>query len=127
MHLARTSLVFVMAAAGSVCGACHHVSHNVSQPSMQVGARPHVITNAAIAAINDSVRAVLDRSRADSAFPGAIAVVGTHDRVLAEYGVGSLDWAPSPRPDDRTMWDLASLSKVVGMTSAMMQLVGEGK
>ena len=94
---------------------------------MQVGAGAGRISNALVAAINDSVRQVLDRARADSAFPGAFAVVGTHDRVLAEYGVGSLDWAPSPRPDDRTLWDLASLSKVVGMTSAMMQLVAQGK
>jgi len=86
-----------------------------------------VITDAAAAAINDSVRKVLDRAVADSAFPGAVAVVGTHGRVIAEYGAGHLDWAPSPRPDDRTLWDLASLSKVVGLTSGMMQLVGQGK
>ena len=30
---------------------------------------------------------------------------------------------PVPRPDEHTLWDLASLTKVVGMTTAMMQLV----
>ena len=30
---------------------------------------------------------------------------------------------PRPRPDERTLWDLASLTKVVGLTTAMMQLV----
>lgn len=115
-----------MAAACGMSGACHRVT-GTSNTSMQVGVGGPTITNAVVAAINDSVRRVLDRARADSAFPGAIAVVGTHDRVLAEYGAGTLDWAPSPTPDDHTMWDLASLSKVVGMTSAMMQLVGQGK
>ncbi len=60
---------------------------------------------------------VLNRARADSAFPGAIAVVGTRDGIIAEYAVGQLDWAPSPVPDEHTLWDLASLTKVVGLTS----------
>lgn len=79
------------------------------------------------AAIQDSVRRVLDRGLADSAYPGAFAVVGTHAGVIAEYGSGHLDWAPSPSPDEHTMWDMASLSKVIGMTTAVMQLVADGK
>ena len=78
-------------------------------------------------AIAKAVRGVLDRARADSAFPGGIAIVGTKNRVITTYAVGSLDWAPSPRPDEHTMWDMASLSKVMGMTSAMMQLVAQHK
>jgi len=78
--------------------------------------------------VQDTVRAVLDAALADSAFPGAYAVVGTRDGVVAEYGVGRLDWAASePRPDAHTLWDLASLTKVVGTTSAVMQLVEQGK
>ncbi|MCA0376484.1 MAG: beta-lactamase family protein [Gemmatimonadetes bacterium] len=79
------------------------------------------------AAVLDSVRAVLARAVADSAFPGAYAVVGTADGVLAEYGVGQLDAADRTRPSARTVWDLASLTKVVGTTSAMLQLVGSGR
>jgi CubicO group peptidase (beta-lactamase class C family) len=75
----------------------------------------------------DSLRATLDRAVADSAFPGAFVVVGTHDRILAQYGAGHLDWAPSPVPDDSTMWDMASLTKVIALTSSMMQLVEEHK
>lgn len=77
--------------------------------------------------IRDSVKRVLDRALADSAFPGAIAVVGTRSRIIAQYAVGRLDWAPSPTPDEHTLWDLASLSKVVGMTSGMMQLISQHK
>lgn len=75
----------------------------------------------------DTVRAVLERFRADSAFPGAYAIVGNHAGVLASVGVGTTDWSPSSPVTDSTLWDLASLTKVVGMTSAIMQLVGEGK
>ena len=78
-------------------------------------------------ALGDTLRTVLDAAVADGAFPGAFAVVGNHAGILAEYGAGHLDWAPSPRPDAHTMWDLASLTKVIGMTTAMMQLVEQGK
>jgi CubicO group peptidase (beta-lactamase class C family) len=87
----------------------------------------HPVSHTAVEMLRDSVRAVLDRARADSAFPGAIAVVGNRDSVLAQYAVGSLDWKPSPRPDENTLWDMASLTKVVGMTTAMMQLTEAGE
>lgn len=79
------------------------------------------------ARLADTVRAVMERYQADSAFPGAQAVVGSHDRVLASVGVGRVDWAPSAEPTDSTIWDLASLTKVVGMTTGIMQLVAEGR
>jgi serine-type D-Ala-D-Ala carboxypeptidase len=81
----------------------------------------------AVTAIRDSVRAVMNRALADSAFPGAIAVVGTSAGVADEYAVGHLDWAPSPVPDDHTLWDLASLTKVIGLTSGIMILHSQGK
>lgn len=81
-----------------------------------------------LVSLRDSVRQVLDRAVAGGAFPGALAVVGTRDRVLASYAAGRIDGAAgAPAPDDRTLWDLASLTKVIGTTSAMMQLVGTGK
>lgn len=78
-------------------------------------------------ALHDSLQRILDRGVADSAFPGAIAVIGTHEGPLVTVTSGHLDWAPSPAPDANTLYDLASLTKVVGMTSAMMQLVEQGK
>jgi CubicO group peptidase (beta-lactamase class C family) len=79
------------------------------------------------AILRDSLRAILSRAQRDSAFPGAYAVVGTHTAIFAEDGVGHLDWGPSAVPDEHSLWDLASLSKVVGMTTAMMQLFEQGK
>jgi serine-type D-Ala-D-Ala carboxypeptidase len=78
-------------------------------------------------ALRDTLRSILRRAIADSAFPGAIAVIGDHAGPIVSVAAGHLDWAPSPVPDERTLWDLASLTKVVGMTSAMMQLVEQGK
>lgn len=79
-------------------------------------------------AIQDSVTQVVGRALSDSAFPGAFAVVGSRDRVYYGGGFGAIDWAPgSPAPDEHTLWDMASLTKVIGMTTAMMQLVGDGR
>lgn len=78
-------------------------------------------------AVSDSLRHVLDRAVHDSAFPGAYAAVGTSAGVLAEYGVGRIDWEPSPAPTEHTLWDLASMTKVIGMTTAVMQLVEDGR
>jgi len=91
------------------------------------GTRLRGIAPASVAILRDSVRALLDKARTDSAFPGGVAVIGNRDSVFVEYGVGSLDWAPSSRPDDNTLWDMASLTKVVGLTTAMMQLSEAGK
>jgi CubicO group peptidase (beta-lactamase class C family) len=82
---------------------------------------------AARTALRETLQVILDRGVVDSAFPGAIAVIGNHDGPIVSVSAGHLDWAPSPEPNDRTIWDLASLTKVVGMTSAMMQLVEQGK
>lgn len=79
------------------------------------------------AEIRDSLRLVLRAALADRAFPGAYAVVGDSRGVLAEYGVGHLDWAPSPAPTRHTLWDLASLTKVLGTTTALAQLIERGR
>lgn len=62
------------------------------------------------------------------AFPGAVLVVGRRDTVLFAKGYGHFTWsAASPRPDpDSTLWDIASVSKVVATTTAMMLLVERG-
>lgn len=75
----------------------------------------------------DSTRAVLGRAVADGAFPGAMAVIGNHTGILASYGAGRLDVADSSRPTLATMYDLASLTKVVATTSLMLQLVDQGR
>ncbi|MES2179578.1 MAG: serine hydrolase domain-containing protein [Gemmatimonadota bacterium] len=78
-------------------------------------------------ALRDTLRAILDAAVKDSAFPGGIAVVGNHAGALVTVAAGHLDWKKSPKPTVNTLWDLASLTKVIGMTSAVMQLVEQHK
>ena len=76
--------------------------------------------------VGDSLDAILARALADSAFPGAVAVVGLSDTVIVR-AVGRLDAEDPAAPTiDETLWDLASLTKVVATTSALMQLVSSG-
>ena len=78
-------------------------------------------------ALTDSLRTVLTAAVADRAFPGAYAIVGDSRGVLAQVGAGRLDWAKSAKPDDKSVWDLASLTKVVATTTALAQLIESGK
>jgi CubicO group peptidase (beta-lactamase class C family) len=62
------------------------------------------------------------------AYPGAALVIGRHDTVLLACGYGHLTWSPSsPAADvDSTFYDLASLTKVIATTPALMVLVERG-
>ena len=64
----------------------------------------------------------------DGVYPGAALVVGRHDTILFAKGYGRLTWsASSPAvSSDSTLWDLASLTKVVATTPALMLLVEQG-
>lgn len=71
---------------------------------------------------------VLDGIRL-GAYPGAVLAVGTADSVLVLKGYGRLTWsAQSASADpDSTLYDLASLTKVVATTTAVMLLVDRGR
>jgi CubicO group peptidase (beta-lactamase class C family) len=61
---------------------------------------------------------------AGGVYPGAVVVIGTRDSVLLSKGYGSFTWSGGRVPDpDSTLFDLASLTKVVATTPAVMLLV----
>jgi len=62
-------------------------------------------------------------------YPGAALVIGSRDSILFAKTYGGFTWsATSPRPSlDSTLWDVASLTKVVATTTAMMILVERGR
>jgi CubicO group peptidase (beta-lactamase class C family) len=67
------------------------------------------------------------RSQVDSAFPSAVIAVGRHDSVLLLNAVGHYGIDDSRPVTPETVYDLASLTKVIGLTTACMILVSEGK
>jgi len=71
---------------------------------------------------------LLTEAIADGATPGAVVAVGRRGKLVRLRGYGRLDWAPSSGPaESSSIYDLASLTKVVGTTSAAMMLVDEGR
>ncbi len=72
---------------------------------------------------------VIERGIKAGGFPGASVVVGRRGAAVMESGFGRLGWEKSSSPvsADRTIYDLASLTKVIGTTTAVMILFDEGK
>jgi beta-N-acetylhexosaminidase len=67
------------------------------------------------------------QTQVDSAFPGATIAVGYRDSVVLLAAVGHYG-ANDKRPvTTETIYDLASLTKVIGLTTATMMLIDAGK
>lgn len=72
------------------------------------------------------VTSLLDSAIAAKAAPGAVigvSLAGYH----AYYGTGRLGDTDNTRPDSTTIYDLASLTKVIGLTTMVMLAVEEGR
>ena len=85
--------------------------------------RPAGIDQARLAEID----AVVERAIAAGQLPGAVVIVGRGDAVLYEEAFGQRAVAPLTEAMTLdTVFDLASLTKVVATTTAVMQLVERG-
>ena len=76
-----------------------------------------------------SVDAVVQDGIRTGVYPGAVAVIGTSQRILLARGYGHFTWSGSsavPDPDS-TLFDLASLTKVVATLPSVMVLVQDGR
>lgn len=61
-------------------------------------------------------------------FPGAALCVRTPHEVLFSSAVGAAEVRPRRRPASvETVWDLASITKVLGAAPLVMRLVGDGR
>jgi len=73
------------------------------------------------------VDSIIEAAIADSATPGAALAVGRHGRLVRLRGYGRLDWEPGAAAvSDSSIYDMASVTKVVGTTTALMLLAEEG-
>lgn len=72
---------------------------------------------------------VITRGISAGGYPGAAVVVGRRGAAVFERGYGRLSWEKTSAPvrADRTIYDLASLTKVIGTTTALMVLYDDGK
>ena len=72
---------------------------------------------------------VVERGIRAGGYPGAAVVVGRKGAAVWEKGFGRLGWTGDAGSvvAERTIYDLASLTKVIGTTTAVMILFDEGK
>lgn len=77
----------------------------------------------------DAAEALIRRRVENEAFPGAALAVGNRGLIQREVAFGRTHWDDeAPQADPRTTrYDLASLTKVVATTAAVMALVEEGR
>jgi CubicO group peptidase (beta-lactamase class C family) len=61
------------------------------------------------------------------AFPGAALAAGRGAQLELLTGIGNAEWGKYEVDPERTIYDIASLTKVVATTSAVMLLVEDGK
>jgi CubicO group peptidase (beta-lactamase class C family) len=77
----------------------------------------------------ETIDRVVQRGLDAGGYPGAAVIVGRKGATVWQKGFGHLGWtsdSPAVLPD-QTIYDLASLTKVIGTTTAAMILYDEGK
>lgn len=76
----------------------------------------------------ENVDRTIKSAISDKAFPGAQVMVIKEGEVLHHQNYGRQDYSlDSPEVTDSTLYDIASLTKVVGTTAAIMKLLDDGK
>ena len=71
---------------------------------------------------------LFERAIAQHLIEGGVAVVGNHNGILSTTARGHLTTAAgSPAISERTIFDLASLTKVIATTPAIMKLLDQGR
>src|SRR5918997_18449 len=78
--------------------------------------------------LTERLDSVVQAAIADGLAPGAVLAVGRYGRLVHLKGYGFTDYAPgAPQTDARTIYDVASLTKVVVTTTAAMMLEEQGR
>ena len=76
----------------------------------------------------DAIEPLVRQAISEKKLPGAVVLVGRGDRNLYQKAIGNRAIAPAVEPMTAdTIFDLASLTKVVATTTSVMILVEEGK
>jgi uncharacterized protein YbbC (DUF1343 family) len=76
----------------------------------------------------DAIEPLVQSAIAEKKLPGAVVLIGRGDRVLYQKAIGNRALVPAVEPMSLdTIFDLASLTKVVATTTSVMLLVERGK
>ncbi|MCF7833630.1 MAG: beta-lactamase family protein, partial [Candidatus Marinimicrobia bacterium] len=75
----------------------------------------------------DSLINIMNDAVTDSAWPGGVLMIGHGDEIVFHEAVGYHTYDKIIRTKKDDIFDLASISKVIGTTSAVMKLVETGQ
>jgi uncharacterized protein YbbC (DUF1343 family)/CubicO group peptidase (beta-lactamase class C family) len=76
----------------------------------------------------DAIEPLVRAAIADKKLPGAVVLVGRGDRILYQRAIGNRALVPAVEPMTLdTVFDLASLTKVVATSTSVMMLVEQGR
>lgn len=76
----------------------------------------------------EAIEPLVRQAIGEKKLPGAVVVVGRGERILYQKAIGNRALVPSGEPmTEDTIFDLASLTKVVATTTSVMILLEEGK
>lgn len=90
---------------------------------------PNALAAAGISpALPAELDSIMTAAIADRASPGITVAIGHHGRIVYTHGWGHTDWAAgAPAANDSTMYDMASLTKVIATTTLSMMMEEENK
>lgn len=122
------SLFFMLfALTGAVvmpAGAAEHApEHQLLQPKHQ----PDILIKQ-FAEKLEPISDIVEKELLEGKIPGAVIVVGTPEGVVYRHAFGYRSLEPTKSPmTEETIFDIASLTKVVATSTAIMQLAEKGK
>jgi CubicO group peptidase (beta-lactamase class C family) len=76
----------------------------------------------------DAIDLLMDLAISDNLIAGGVVLIGNHAGILSSTARGRLSASPDAPPlDQQSIFDLASLTKVIATTPAVMKLLDEGR
>lgn len=75
-----------------------------------------------------TVNSLIERAMTRNMIAGAVAVIGNHEGILYSTARGRLNGSPDAPPiTEHTIFDVASLTKVIATAPSVMKLIDEGR
>jgi len=127
-HLLLSSLFIMLSAlAGGVIIPAAAADHAPVPQRLQPDRQPKILIKQ-FAEKLEPVRDIVEKELSEGKIPGAVVLAGTPEGVVYRRAFGYRSIEPGQLPmTEETIFDVASLTKVVATTTAIMQLAEKGK
>lgn len=103
-----------------------HMMKKIAYTLIALAASVSLYAKEAPAALTRKLDAMIEDQLGKKAFPGASFIVGDRDGIIYSRNYGKLDYEGGSPVSDSTLYDVASLTKVISTTFAVMYLYDRG-